>query len=55
LNDMLVEGKFIVVGCSNGCIEVYNTDTFECEYAFGLSEFSPIIKLGKVDNAIIGL
>lgn len=35
-------GKYLVVGCDNGCIEVYDTDTLECLYGFGLVKFGPI-------------
>lgn len=35
-------GKYLIVGCDNGCIEVYDTDTLECLYGFGLVKFGPI-------------
>ena len=28
LTDMLIWNQYVVVGCSNGCIEVYNSDTY---------------------------
>lgn len=38
-------GKYLVVGCDNGCIEIYDTDTLECLYGFGLVKFGPIKNL----------
>lgn len=45
LCNSLIMGKYVVVGCDNGCIEVYDTDTLECLYAFGLTKYGPIKSL----------
>ena len=53
----MVEGKYVIVGCENGCIEVYDTDTLECLYGFGLTKFGPIVKLevNEPNKSIFGL
>lgn len=54
LSTALVMAKYIVVGCDNGSIEVYDTDTLECLYGFGLTKFGPIKSLhSNLDNNYI--
>jgi hypothetical protein len=45
INQAKIIGKFLIIGCDNGCIEVYNTDTLECLYGFGLTKFGPMKNL----------
>lgn len=41
----LITGKYLILGCDNGCIEVYDIDTLECLYGFGLTKFGCIKEL----------
>jgi hypothetical protein len=38
-------GKYLIVGCDSGSIEIYDTDIRECLYGFGLVKFGPIKNL----------
>jgi hypothetical protein len=37
LTSLLVWNQYAIAGCDNGGIEVYNSDTLECIYGYGLS------------------
>ena len=39
---MLIWDQYVLLGCSNGCIEVYNSDLYTCCYSFGMGEYSGI-------------
>lgn len=53
LNDMLIWDQYILLGCSNGCIEVYNSDTNKSMYSFGLGQYSGIKKLMQMNDNLI--
>lgn len=57
ITQMKTIAKYAVVGCDNGCIEVYDTDTLECLYGFGLTKYGPIkgLEINKVKREIYGL
>lgn len=55
LNDIITWHQYIVAGCDNGCIEVYNSDTFQCLYGYGLCESSGIRKLMSIDHSLLAL
>lgn len=50
-------GRYLIIGCDNGCIEVYDTDKMECLYGFGLAKFGPIknLECNPVCQFIFGL
>lgn len=41
----VIMGKFLICGCSNGSIEVYDSDTLECCMGFGMCKYGPINKM----------
>lgn len=50
-------GKHLVAACDNGCIEVYDPDSMECLYGFGLVKFGPIrdLEWNAASSSILGL
>ena len=54
LTDMIIWNQFIITSCNNGCIEVYNSDTFECTYGYGLCDGN-ITTLQKFHDNLVAL
>ena len=54
LTDMLVWDQYLIAGGDNGCIEVYNSDTLECLFGYGLTE-KGVVSLKRVEESLIGL
>lgn len=52
---MLIWDQYVLLGCSNGCIEVYNSDLYTCCYSFGMGEYSGIKQILRVGDSLIGL
>lgn len=52
-----IMGKYLIVGCDNGCIQVYDTDTLECLYGFGLVKVGPIknLEVNLANQTLFGL
>lgn len=36
ITNMVIWDKYVIAGCSNGCIEVYDSDLLDCLYSFGV-------------------
>lgn len=52
---MLIWDKYIIVGCSNGCIEVYDSDLLKPVYSYGMCEFSGVKSMKRMNNSLIVL
>lgn len=42
IRKMVIWDKYVIVGCSIGCIEVYDSDLLRCLYGYGVCEFSGV-------------
>jgi len=52
---MLIWDKYLIVGCSNGCIEVYDSDILKCLFSFGMCEFSGVKNMKMIDQSLLVL
>jgi hypothetical protein len=52
---MMIWDKYLIVGCSNGCIEVYDSDLLKCLYSYGMCEFSGVKNMKRLNNSLIVL
>lgn len=55
ITKMMIWDKYVIAGCSNGCIEVYDSDFLKFLYSFGVCEFSGVKNMKRIDNSLIVL
>ena len=42
ISKAIVFEKYVIAACSNGCIEVYDSDLLSCLYSCGVCEYSGV-------------
>jgi hypothetical protein len=55
LRKMLIWDKYIIVGASNGCIEIYDSDLLKCLYSYGMCEYSGVKAMKRLNNSLVVL
>jgi len=55
MSNMLIWDNYLIVGCSNGCIEVYNSDTLKCSYGYGVCDRAGVKTMHRLKDSLIVL